>query len=142
MGILPETGSFGLSQIILEKLNERLGTGSQVPLEKPVGPIDLNQKIKINELQSPNGFSLKLQGDDSQVKNPWAGTLQSKETMDGDHTVYKIKHDNGLESLISIQGAASEKTRFLSNGDYLQAGDELGRTAESSPLFWTIRANK
>lgn len=145
-------GSFGLSNLIYDQLMERYGSqlGLKEKLEKPQGPIELNQKHQIKELNpDKKGFSIKIEakdqpdlGSNQTVKNPWAGTLQSKEMRDGDQTLYKIKHDNGLESLIMIQGAASEKTRFLSSGDHLEAGDELGLAQEASPLFWTVRSNQ
>ncbi len=145
-------GSFGLSDLVYNQLMDRYGTqfGLKEPLQKPAGPIELNQKKHdIENLKSGEDFSIKIEAKDPSgasienqpVKNPWAGTLQSKELINNDHTLYKIKHDNGLESLITIQGAASEKTRFLSSGDYLQAGDELGLAKETSPLFWTVRSN-
>lgn len=143
-------GSFGLSQMILEQLNQRFGTGpqganSKNPIEKPAGPIELNDKTNIKKINSLNEFSLQINPEAvlsyHVVKNPWAGTLQNKELIEGDRTAYRIKHDNGLESLITIHGAASENTRFLSKGDHLQAGDELGLAAPTSPLFWTVRSN-
>lgn len=145
-------GSFGLSDMIYNQLMDRYGSqfGLKENLEKPSGPIELNQqKHDIKDLNSADGLSIKIESKtlgeasngNQSVKNPWAGTLQSKELINDDHTLYKIKHDNGLESLITIQGAASEKTRFLSSGDYLQAGDELGLAKETSPLFWTVRSN-
>jgi peptidoglycan hydrolase FlgJ len=145
-------GSLGMSDLIYNQLMDRYGSqfGLKESLEKPSGPIELNQKKHdIKDLKSGDEFSIKIEAKDPSgasnenqtVKTPWAGTLQSKELINDDHTLYKIKHDNGLESLITIQGGASEKTRFLSNGDYLQAGDELGLAKETSPLFWTVRSN-
>lgn len=145
-------GRFGMSDMIYDQLMDRYGSqfGLKENLEKPSGPIELNQKKhEIKDLKSTNEFSIKIESkvpagstkENQTVKNPWAGTLQSKEMMNEDHTLYKIKHDNGLESLIMIQGGSSDKTRFLSSGDYLQAGDELGLAQETSPLFWTVRSN-
>ena len=145
-------GSFGMSDMIYDQLMDRYGSqfGLKKDLEKPSGPIELDQKKHdIKDLKSGDEFSIKIEAKDPAgasnenhaVKNPWAGTLHSKEMINDDHTLYKIKHDNGLESLITIQGGASEKTRFLSSGDYLQAGDELGLAKETSPLFWTVRSN-
>jgi peptidoglycan hydrolase FlgJ len=141
-------GSFGMSKLIYDQLMDRFGGqfGLTKPIDKPEGPIDLDEKHEIKDLKPLSDFSIKIDSknklDGNQtVKNPWAGTLQSKDHMSEDKTMYKIKHDNGLESLITIQGAASEKSRFLSAGDTLQAGQELGLAAEASPLFWTVRAN-
>ncbi len=145
-------GRFGMSDLIYNQLMDRYGSqfGLKENLEKPSGPIELNQKKHdIKDLKSGDEFSIKIEtkepagasNENQTVKNPWAGTLQSKELINDDHTLYKIKHDNGLESLITIQGGVSEKTRFLSSGDYLQAGDELGLAKEASPLFWMVRSN-
>ncbi len=144
-----KTGTFGLSQLIFEQLNQKFGAESlrQKSIEKPSGPIDLQQKTEVKQIEALGDYSLQMKPVMSEnaekayaVKTPWAGTLQSKELMMGDQTLYKIKHDNGLESLITVQGAASEKSRFLSKGDQLMAGDELGMAAKTSPLFWTVRA--
>lgn len=139
-------GSFGLSNMIYDQLMNRYGGqfGLSQPLDKPAGPIDLEKHHEVKDLNAPKDFSIQIDSKDNKnqaVKNPWAGILQSKDTMAEDRTMYKIKHDNGLESLISIQGAASEKSRFLTNGDYLQAGDEIGLASQTSPLFWTVRSN-
>jgi peptidoglycan hydrolase FlgJ len=145
-----KTGSFGLSDMIYKQLIDRYGSklGLNQQLEKPKGPVDLNQKHEIEKIknESGQGVSFKIRnlqtGNGQSIKNPWAGTLQSKHLMDNDNSVYKIKHDNGLESLISVRGAASEKSRFLSVNDILPAGQELARADNSSPLFWTVGLNK
>lgn len=137
-------GTFGLSDMIYQQLSERFSNKAQA-LAEPKGPLPLEQKHevkKLNETEREMTFELKNNdlGQFQPVKNPWAGTLQLKNTSESDQTVYRIKHDNGLESLISIQGAVSEKSRHLSVGDSLQAGQEIGLSKTASPLFWTIRA--
>ena len=145
-------GSFGMSDMIYNQLMDRYGSqfGLKENLDKPSGPIQIDQKKhEIKSLNSADEFSIKIESkkpsgasiENQSIKNPWAGTLQSKDMINDGHTLYKIKHDNGLESLITIQGAASEKSRFLSIGDHLQAGDELGLAQVTSPLFWTVRSN-
>ena len=60
-----------------------------------------------------------------------------------DQIQYRIKHDNGLESLISTRGSGllegTESGTKLSVGDKLSAGQQLGWRDSTSPLFWTIK---
>lgn len=141
-------GSFGISNLIYNQLLERFNLSSEgdKPIEQPKMPIDLNENTKVDQLGNKDQFTLKIQNNSEvshqKIFNPWAGTLQSKEFIEGDNTVYKIKHDNGLESLIMIQGSTDESTRFLSKGDQLQPGDSLGTAAKTSPLFWTVKVNQ
>ncbi len=143
-------GGFGISDMIFKQLSEKFGTKDQ-NLEKPVGPIELNESTKMLKMPNANEQTYKIHPHSSDNKNidvkspwvdvtsPWAGTLQNKNQMDNDQTSYRIKHDNGLESLIVIQGGATEQTRHLSQGDQIQAGDNLGKADGTSPLFWTIK---
>lgn len=142
-----KTGSFGLSDMIYNQLIDRYGQelGLTQPIEKPKGPIELNQKHEVDQLEKEKGFSIKIKNNETSqnqiIKSPWAGTLHSKRLMDDETVLYRIKHDNGLESLISIRGAPGEKSRFLSEGDTLAAGDELVRAEPASPLFWSVKLN-
>lgn len=90
-------------------------------------------------LESEESHSLGDVRSTVSVKSPWAGILQHKESKIDGSSVYRIKHDNGLESLISIQGSAGEKSRHLSVGDQLRSGEEVAVAQVSSPLFWTIK---
>ncbi len=143
-------GGFGISDMIFKQLSEKFGTKDQT-LEKPVGPIEFKESTKMLKMPNANEQTYKIHPQSSDNKNidvsspwvdvasPWAGTLQNKNQMDNDQTSYRIKHDNGLESLIVIQGGATEQTRHLSQGDQIRAGDNLGKADGTSPLFWTIK---
>jgi flagellar protein FlgJ len=136
-------GGFGISDLIFEQLTQKFGS-KENNLEKPVGPIEFKDHSKIFKL--PHGADHTYQVEpnnpgakNSDIQSPWAGTLQSKNRMDNDQTSFRIKHDNGLESLILIHGAPTEQTRHLSPGDQIGAGDVLGQASGTSPLFWTIK---
>ncbi len=147
-----KTGTFGLSDMIYKQLLDRYGSelDSLKSVEKPSGPIELNKSSEMIQIEKEKNNIKELsfqfnQSDEKQnqvVSSPWAGTLHQKQMMNDGTSIYKIKHDNGLESLISMQGAASEKSRNLSMNDKLQAGQEIGLAKITSPLFWTVRFNK
>lgn len=146
-------GGFGVSDLIYQQLTERYGaqlglTNKSGQIEKPVGPIPVDKKIKFQELMNtPQQQTYLLQPDQAAneknvtVQTPWAGTLQNKKMHEGDKTSYTIKHDNGLESLIMTQGAPSLETRHLSPGDKLEAGQSLGLASSASPLVWTVKSS-
>jgi len=134
-------GGFGISDMIYDQLKTKLGDQLGVQqLQPPQGPTDLQQKIQLNPLDSS---SYKIQFEDEKaaqsVHSPWAGTLLHKNRIDGDNLSYRIKHDNGLESLIMIQGGATEETRHLSPGDVLSAGQTLGKAQPGRPMIWTVK---
>jgi len=139
-------GGFGISDLIFQQLSQKFGD-KEKNIEKPVGPIEFKDSSKILKLpDSPehtyqiHPLDLKKENNNNlNVISPWAGILQNKNMMDADKTSYRIKHDNGLESLILIHGGPTEQTRHLSQGDQIQAGDLLGQANAASPLFWTIK---
>lgn len=145
-------GGFGISDMIYQQLTEKFGS-QKAQVEKPVGPIEFKEKSRIEKVPNSSEHTYQIQpslrtdtsdGSNAESKNinvisPWAGTLQNKNRMDNDQTSYRIKHDNGLESLILIHGGPSEETRHLSQGDQIQAGDTIGKADGTSPLFWTIK---
>lgn len=88
-------------------------------------------------IASPNTMPIKSI-DMVAIKSPWAGTLQARNRLEDDKTSIRIKHDNGLESLIMIQGGADEETRHLSPGDVLAAGQKIAEADAASPLFWKV----
>ena len=134
-------GGFGLSDMIYNQLKSKFGDQMDVQnLEEPKGPAGLQQKIQLNPLDS-SSFNIQFDDDKSSqdVLSPWAGTLLSKNRLEGDKVSYRIKHDNGLESLIMIQGGATEQTRHLSPGDVLSAGQALGRSQAGQPMVWSVK---
>lgn len=143
-----KAGGIGLADMIHKQLLERYGEqfGLKEKIEKPKGPIDFNLKSNITSV--PGG--LKIQPDSTTQKtaalhNPWAGVLLDKKYLDMDQMQYRIKHDNGLESLITTRGsglAGNASGANLSAGDEVKAGQQLGWLNSTSPLFWTIKPNK
>lgn len=153
-----KAGGIGLSDLIYDQLMDKFGAqmGLRKPLDKPQGPIELNFKANFSgavgapsgstnaTAPSQEGLTLKLKSDEGEqgvVTSPWAGTLLEKKYMDADQIQYRIKHDNGLESLIMTRGTGLGPEQKLAAGDVLRAGQPLGLVSPASPLFWTLRAN-
>jgi len=150
-----KTGGFGLSTLIYDQLVQKFGTkmGLKAAVEKPHGPIDLNSKSNFSGITNPakptaaqdsDPVTFKFETDakeKSEIKNPWAGTLLDKKYLEMDQIQYRIKHDNGLESLIMTRGTGLGPDQQLSPGDALQSGQQLGWATAASPLFWTVKTN-
>ena len=155
-----KSGGFGLADLIHSQLMDRYGAqfGLKEKLTKPEGPIDLNLKSNLTVLNAPSDVAskstqLKIEFDDkeklenktAELKNPWAGTLLDKKYLEMDQMQYRIKHDNGLESLILTRGTglgdASLGGTNLSVGDKIKTGQQLGWLDSNRPLFWTIKAS-
>lgn len=162
-----KAGGIGLADMIHKQLLDRYGEqfGLKEPIQKPSGPLKFDAKSTISTLRSsesaglkPNVDSkpeneitnLKIQPDASTQKttalhNPWAGVLLDKKYLEMDQMQYRIKHDNGLESLITTRGSGLATDALgakLSAGDEVKAGQQLGWLDATSPLFWTIKPNK
>ncbi len=149
-----KAGGIGLSSIIYDQLIQKYGekAGIKNRLEKPHGPIELNSKSNYSGLVSsalkPNTqkenltFKFDTATDQkSEIKNPWVGTLLDKKYLEMDQIQYRIKHDNGLESLITTRGTGLGPDLHLSQGDELKPGQQLGWAQPASPLFWTVKTN-
>lgn len=156
-----KTGGFGLSTMIYDQLVQKFGTqmGLKAPVEKPQGPINLDSKANFSgisrspsvgnaavaQVSEPMTFKFETDPQEkSPVKTPWAGTLLDKKYLEMDQIQYRIKHDNGLESLILSRGTGlgpGLPGQQLSPGDALQSGQQLGWATAASPLFWTVKEN-
>ena len=153
-----KSGGVGLADLIHEQLMERYGPqfGLKEKLTKPQGPIDLNVKSNLTILRGNHSDStqakdsndvtqLRIDFKESKIadssnnsatnttvelKNPWAGTLLDKKYLEMDQMQYRIKHDNGMESLILIRGTGlgspAQGDAKLSVGDKIQTGQQLG----------------
>ncbi|MFZ3228753.1 MAG: rod-binding protein [Pseudobdellovibrio sp.] len=153
-----KAGGIGLADMIHDQLIQRYGEqlGLKPKVDKPHGPIDFNLKSNITSVRLPSEVGsdvthLKIQADPNSlikttaVQNPWAGTLLDKKYLEMDQMQYRIKHDNGLESLIMARGSGlpdSAEGGKLSAGDQIKTGQQLGWMNSASPLFWTIKPNK
>jgi flagellar protein FlgJ len=149
-----KAGGIGLSGIIYDQLIQKYGEkmGLKLPIQKPSGPIEMNQKSNYTgftaqdysqkKKDEPVTFKFVTKPDrKSEIKNPWVGTLLDKKYLDADQIQYRIKHDNGLESLISTRGTGLGPDSQLSQGDTIQSGQQLGWASAASPLFWTVKTN-
>ncbi|MEK6628579.1 MAG: rod-binding protein [Bdellovibrionota bacterium] len=150
-----KAGGIGLSDLIYNQLIEKYGpaVGLKQVIEKPQGPISLDQKSVFAGITSPTTSSsspetsaatFKFQtseGEKSELKNPWAGKLLDKKYLEMDQMQYHIKHDNGLESYILTRGTGLGSEHKLSLGDKIEAGEQIGWVSSASPLFWTVKPN-
>lgn len=159
-----KAGGIGLSNLIYDQLVQRYGTGgvqdSQKIIDKPQGPIALDAHANISlarvssGLNEKNDWGTKTHNDSAmtfqlrsppgqrtELQNPWAGTLLDKKYLQTDQLQYRIKHDNGLESLILTQGTGLGADQQLSQGDTIRSGQQLGWISPASPLVWTVRKN-
>jgi flagellar protein FlgJ len=166
-----QSGGIGLSGMIYDQLIEKFGVrlGLKAAPEKPQGPIPVNEKMQfrgatIQEVKkavledslslgksestekSDSNSQLTFQfskpdQEKSQITSPWAGVLLDKKFLEMDRVQYRIKHDNGLESLIMTQGTGLGPDQKLSQGDAIAAGEPIGWMNGASPLFWTIKPN-
>ncbi|MGZ3691659.1 MAG: rod-binding protein [Pseudobdellovibrio sp.] len=160
-----KSGGIGLSTLIYDQLIDKFGPqmGLKQRVDKPMGPIAMNDKTNFAGVTSSGAPAAALaeaggqQGQKSssqltfkfqtppnekvELVNPWAGVLLDKKYMDMDQMQYRIKHDNGLESLILTRGTGLGLEQKLSPGDTIQAGQQLGWASSASPLFWTVKPN-
>jgi len=149
-----KAGGIGLSGMIYDQIIDKYGAmmGLKQAIEKPKGPMNLDQKANFsgvtsnsaNGLKSGSPITFQFQappGEKSELLNPWAGTLLDKKYLEMDQMQYHIKHDNGLESLIVARGSGLGPEQKLSPGDTIEAGKQLGWLSSASPLFWTVKAN-
>ncbi len=151
-----KAGGIGLSGLIYDQLIQKYGQqmGLKPAIEKPHGPIDLNEKAnfggisasEINSSRPAKSQSITYKfltppDQKSEIKNPWVGTLLDKKYLEMDQLQYRVKHDNGLESLISTRGTGLGPDLLLSQGDRIQSGQQLGWASAASPLFWTVKTN-
>lgn len=152
-----KAGGIGLSDLIYNQLIDKYGAavGLKQAIEKPQGPIGLDQKSVFAGITSPATsagttttaispaiFKFQtLAGEKSELKNPWAGRLLDKKYLEMDQMQYHIKHDNGLESYILTRGTGLGPDHKLSLGDKIEAGEQIGWVGSASPLFWTVKPN-
>lgn len=153
-----KAGGIGFSKIIYDQLVQKYGAqmGMTQKIEKPHGPISLTDKSNYsgivpspkspvenkNSLLEPVTFKFETSADHkTEIKNPWVGTLLDKKYLEMDQIQYRIKHDNGLESLIQTRGSGLGPDLQLSLGDQIQSGQQLGWATAASPLFWTVKTN-
>ncbi|MBY0554608.1 rod-binding protein [bacterium] len=149
-----KAGGIGLSNLIYDQIMDKYGTamGLKPAMEKPHGPMNLDQKSNFSGLVSGNNtnatgadsMTFKFQSPENhktEITSPWAGTLLDKKYLEMDQMQYRIKHDNGLESLILTRGTGLGPEQKLSVGDTIAAGQQLGWTSSASPLIWTLKPN-
>lgn len=157
-----KSGGIGLSNLIYDQLIDKFGVqmGLKQKIDKPQGPLNFNAKSNFSGMTTagtaaPSAHSEVSQGlksssqvtfkflspenEKTELVNPWAGVLLDKKYLEMDQMQYRIKHDNGLESLILTRGTGLGAAPNLSLGDTIQAGQQLGWVSSASPLFWTVK---
>lgn len=162
-----KSGGIGFSKIIYDQLIDKYGPqfGLKGHEAKPQGPIDMGGKSQYTgsvtpaasaappktldeageqalKTHSPITFKFQTPQNEKQaLTSPWAGVLLDKKFLERDQVQYRIKHDNGLESLILTRGTGLGPEQKLSPGDTIEAGQQLGWASAASPLFWTVKPN-
>ncbi len=164
-----KNGGVGFSKIIYDQLIDKYGVqlGLKNKIEAPKGPLPIDQSKtqytgsvraasthfnentartldeaarRVQQTQSPVTFKFQSNENERQaLTSPWAGVLLDKKLLEMDQVQYRIKHDNGLESLIMTRGTGLGPEQKLSPGDTIESGQQLGWVGRASPLFWTVK---
>ncbi len=140
-----DKGGIGLSDMIYEQL--LFHYGPKVPLNKPQGPIELNEKSNFNlksgikptstEANQTIEFSRKSTAGagPEKIVAPWSGLLKQKLDLGPDETFLEMWHDNGMKSRFVLKGTAEQ----LKVGQNLQEGEGLGYLSpETKNFFWNV----
>lgn len=140
-----DKGGIGLSDMIFEQL--LFHYGPKVPIEKPQGPVQLNEKsnFTLNRGISPKSteanqtieFARKTNGaaGPEKIIAPWSGLLKQKLDLGPDETFLEMWHDNGMKSRFVLKGTAEQ----LKVGQNLQEGESLGYLSpETKNFFWNV----
>ena len=135
-------GGVGFADMIFEHVKERyLNPGDKTP--PPAGPLPLERGMKVHPLNSdsPDKSRFLFEGtegmDQSQleVRSPWPGLVQESFSDGQGHAKISIVHDNGLKSLLLIEGDAELGLA----GRQVAAGQKLGvLDAEKPRAQWQI----
>ena len=140
-----EKGGIGLSNLIYNQLIEKYGAqlGIRGPIEKPHGPLALNEKSNYNAQPMGRGkvgfqFTKDLDMPSlgmSTLKMPWSGKILGTQQLGADEYVLHMQHDNGLKSQLVFRGQPHMELK----GEKLQAGDSIGLLSpEARAFFWNV----
>lgn len=143
-----DRGGIGLSNMIYNQLLEKFGVqmGLRAPVQKPLGPLILDEKSKLNIQHRHSGANaiqydfkeLSKEFGSKKISNPWAGVLLNQIALSPEEKSLLIKHDNGLQSQLTFKGATTE----LALGQRLRAGEYLGVVSpDSDALYWNLKQN-
>jgi flagellar protein FlgJ len=142
-------GGIGLADMIHQQLLNKYGTqmGITGPLEKPKGPLPLNEKSNFTGHPLPASANAKkftiefLKNLDepslgiSPVKMPWEGKIIGSTKLGADEYLLDLTHTNGLKSQIVFKGQPESGLK----GERLQAGDRIGLLSpEARAFYWNI----
>lgn len=144
-----EKGGIGMSDLIYNQLIDKYGAqlGIRPPVEKPKGPLPLDEKSNFNSppivsTKSSDKLSFQFLKNFDQptmgittVKMPWQGKLMSSTKLGADEHLLKIIHDNGLKSQLVFRGQVYPGLV----GEQLQASDSIGLLSpEARAFFWNV----
>lgn len=152
-----EKGGLGFSEIIYNSMIEKFGVqmGLKAPVDKPKGPLPLNEKSNFNGVtrtSPPAAKELTYRFDRNEVKTPadaesaasatltevhapWSGLLTGKKDLADGSQLLEISHDNGLQGQLVFRGS-SERLKL---GQQLQEGEKIGLLSpEAKSFFWTL----
>jgi flagellar protein FlgJ len=144
-------GGIGLSDLIHQQLLDKYGAqlGIKPAVQKPVGPIHLDEKSNFNARVVKPPASTDLQkltfeyfrdeqgsSEPAEITSPWAGKILGQYRLDNDENLMTLDHDNGLKSSISYRGLS----RGFAPGQKIEAGEKLGLLSpEAQRFFWSLQ---
>jgi peptidoglycan hydrolase FlgJ len=141
-------GGIGLADMIYKQLVDKLGVklGLKQPLERPHGPLKLDETSQFNGMvkTSSRGEKLQLQYQleagaapqaVAQVKAPWAGQILGTKALNADEYLLEMLHDNGLKSQFVFRGKALP----LQAQSPVQGGETIGLLSpDAKNFFWNL----
>ena len=141
-------GGVGLADMIYQQLQERI-LGGMRPIGKPKGPLPVSSPkgsaIQVEKVDTQKGaMNLWFEGKPGPgegrlpVTSPWSGSLVDAFQSDKGRAMMKIRHQDGVESILNYQGSILG----LKSGQEVVAGQELGSVDPGAgKLVWTVTKN-
>ena len=143
-------GGVGFADIIYNQLIDKYGAqlGIKPPVQKPVGPINFNEKSQFIPRSSMNSsaptqkmnftFQRDLQLTTEALKAPWDGNYLGAQKINDSEYMIGIEHFNGLRSQIVFRG---QMQPGLKQG-LVQAGETIGLLSPEAKQFsWNVEKN-
>jgi flagellar protein FlgJ len=137
-------GGIGLGEMIYQQLHDRFfptAPKGAFPLKGPLptqGPLPMEVKGRTTGQKIDMSFR-SSSPEQQPLTSPWSGRVLHAETQPNGETSLLIDHPElNVQSRFSYQGITA-----LQNGDFLNAGDNIGSLVGSlgsggKPLFWSV----
>jgi flagellar protein FlgJ len=142
-----KNGGIGLSNLIYDQLIQKYGPMLGKKIEKPHGPLPVDEKASTNlkfeltnKAQSQQ-MDMKISPKDGKwpsqnVTSAWSGTLLNSIALGDENKMVEIDHGNGLLGKYVFKGWSSD----LEPQSKIEAGQVLGKLSpDSNALYWSLR---